>query len=307
MIKVSSLKDLGIFSEDFLRELPTECSICGGSLEMTEMITKIVCVNKDCKSVGLNRLKNLLNVMGLKDIDDVKCLSILEKHNTNSPYILFLYDVKKGVNLYDGCSKEDLSRILKRVNGMRSMYLWEYVKIGGIDIVSDYAKILFAGYEDINSFYDDLEEQDESLLNKLIGVVDGEVVNVKTVLLYKKLKEYEVELKESIKGVKIKPNGLPELVLCIGAKVGEPYKKRLDFIKDIKTMLKDDYSVNIVDYITKDCNYYICENNGYETSKTKKAREYNIPILTGLEFKEDIKKEVLSNEDKYSDEGSYDS
>lgn len=292
MIKVKEIKENSIFPAGFLDTLPDKCSSCGAELEATETLTTLICPNKKCIDKGVHRLLLLLKDIGIKDLKESDCRAFLKKRNTNNPYSILLYEPSKDGELYNGCGMDFSYSIYNKLNRVRDMLLWEYVKIGNIEGIKDMARCLFSDYKSIDGFYNDLYIKGVDLIQDLIGLKVEDAISVKSVYVYNTLIDYEKELRESIVGVTLKSIDVPVVNISI-VTVGKPFKNKNKFIEEIKSIVNGKLHLNVLDNVTEDCDYLIWSKDGNNTSKVNKAIKYGIPIYRGIEFKEYLKTRCL--------------
>lgn len=294
MKKVKEI-DAGALPQAFLDVLPKTCEACGADTEITETLTMLVCSNRRCPEKACQRLVALLKDLGVKNMGDSKCQQFLTAHNTVNPYSILLYNPATDGPLYPGCSIEFSESIYEQINGVRSMLLWEFVKIGNLPGIRDSARHLFINYADLEEFYDDLEGGGVAFVQSALSIKgdsnqasvgiddDDDATSVKAVDVYNTLVFYKDELLESVKGVDlISVNKI--MNICISTAVGAPYKSKQDFVAQMNARFSDKVHLNFLGSVTKDCEYVVWSKEGAPTSKVKKAEKYGIPVLTGAEF-----------------------
>ena len=72
--------------------------------------------------------------------------------------------------------------------------------------------------------------------------------------------------------------------ICISTAVGPPYANKAAYVAYMNDTYANKIHLNFLNSVTKNCQYLICADKNATTSKAKKAREQNIPIMTGAEF-----------------------
>lgn len=296
MIKVSQLK-YGDFPQEFIDVIPERCEVCGAENELTDTLTKLMCSNPKCKEKGVQRLVQLLKDIGLKNMGESKCRSMMENFDCYNPYCIFTYDPESDGPLFEGCSMQFSESIYEQVNKYRGMILWEYVKIGNIPGIRDSARHLFKDYDDLDTFYEDLEDGGVEFVQELLGIkgktVDNEEdVSVKAISIYEALIEFRDELFEFIEDVEIKHVN-KVLNVCISDNAGDGWKTKNEYKEYMNTQYEDIVHINFLSSVTKDCDYLVWGKNGAKTSKVKKAEKYGIEIVTGDELIEILNEEYM--------------
>lgn len=289
MLKVSDLKSNAIFPVGFLATLPTECTHCGSELEITETLTVIQCVNLGCIEKGVQRMLHLLKDLGVKNMGEAQCRAFLIKFKTTNPYAILLYEPSEDGALFENCSMDFSYGIYAKLNAVREMFLWEYVKIGNLYGISDISRNLLKNFVSIDGFYKDLYYGGVEWVQELIGLELDSIVSIKAIDVYNTLIEYEHELRSGIDGVLLKTIDTPSLTVSIVGSVGKPFKSKIDFIQKMVAIVEGKVNLIVLDSLTADCDFLIWSKEGNVTSKVNKAIEYKIPIYSGIEFAEYLK------------------
>lgn len=326
-MKVSELQNSEL-PKDFIAVIPTHCEICGSELEITESLTMLYCPNPFCKEKSVHRLLAMLRDLGVKNMGEAKCRAFLDHFETTNPYAIFMYEPDIDGPLYEGCSMDFSYSIYEQINERRKMLLWEYVKIGNLPGIRDSARKLLGDYDDLEEFYEDLEnggiafvQELLSIKGKINGYDDTEVVfydtneedeiagvSVKAVDVYHTLMQFKDDLFEALDYVEIKKLTTPVINICISTAVGYPYTSKQDFVAKMNERYGHKVHLNFLGSVTNDCQFLIWSKEGPPTNKVRKAlsinekrREKNImqglpedsgliQIMTGAEFEEYLSK-----------------
>lgn len=177
MIRVKDLQG-GALPKEFIALLPTHCDKCGAETEITETLTILKCTNTVCGEKSVHRLVALLQDIDVKNMGESKCRQFLEHFELTNPYAIFMYEPSDGV-LFNGCSQEFSEAIFEQMETKRKMLLWEYVKIGNLPGIRDSARKLFAEYDSLEEFYDDLEAGGIAFVQETLGIKRGSKKKVK--------------------------------------------------------------------------------------------------------------------------------
>ena len=285
---------------EFLQVLPTVCPFCGADTEITDTLTSLSCTNPFCRSKLTERMVGMLADLGVKNLGAAKCEKFIETYEVKSPYALFEFSKRDGTAknvLFNGCSKEFSDSIAVQVNDKRSKLLWEYVKIGNFPGIRDSAKKLFQGYNDINSFYKDMEDKTTGgieFITKLLGIKsedskykdlnsDITTCSIKAVEIFRTLTQVKAELLHYEKFFDIQKIG-KSINICISTSVGKPYTSKSDFVDKMNKKYGNQIHINQLSSVSKQCDVLIWSKQGSATSKVEKAHKNNIPIVTGIGF-----------------------
>ena len=313
MLKVTELQDSSL-PQEFVDLLPTTCDYCGHPTEITETLTILRCSNTNCGEKSVHRLVTLLQDLDVKNMGESKCRQFLEHWGITNPYAILMYELSDGT-LFDGCSYEFSEAFFEQLENKRTMLLWEYVKIGNLPGIRDSARKLFADYDNLYEFYDDLEDGGISFVQDLLGIKKGskqdsdsfladdddDSLSVKAVQVYNTLIFHKEELLEALDYVNIKELTTPVINLCISTGVGKPYKSKKDFINQMNEQFGHKIHLNFLGSVSKDCHFLIWSKEGAETSKVKKAYTHNDKLETRIYNGEDVSDmhriEILTGEE----------
>ncbi len=319
MIKVIELKENKVLPQQFLDVLPSHCSVCNSELEITETLSQLKCVNPLCIEKGVQRMVVLLQDLGVKDMGESRCRAFLEHYGVTNPYSILLYEPDVDGVLFEGCSMQFSRGIVEQIDKVRSMYLYEFVMIGNLPGIRDTARKLCGGYTNLDDFYEDLYEGGVDFVQSLLGIkgtkrksssdsTDLETtdmiyslldrktengISVKALDIYNTLMDYEEELRTSIEGVNIKTEEVTTINICISSSVGKPYKSKADFVNRMNALCEGKVHLILLKSYSKSCEFMIWSKEGNPTSKATKAEKDGIPIMTGAEFEQYLKEEVL--------------
>lgn len=309
MLEVSSLQGSQL-PQEFLDCLPTECSSCGEATEITESLTILRCSNPRCIEKSVQRMIALLQDIGVKGMGEAKCRKFLENFGVVNPYAVFMYEPSDGT-LYEGCSMDASYEIYDQVQEKAKMLLWEYIKIGNMPGIRDSARKLFAEYDSLEEFYDDLEAGGTQFVQECLSIKgkkagadnffddDESYVSVKAVEVYNTLLFFKEDLFEAIDFVDIKQLTTAVINICISTAVGRPFASKSDFVSKMNDEFGEKVHLNFLGSVSKDCHFLIWSKEGAATNKVTKAERINekrlsqgvddpdtelIQIMTGLEF-----------------------
>lgn len=315
MLAVSELSP-NTFPIEFLNVLPHTCDSCGSHTEITETLTILRCSNPSCGEKSVQRMVAMMKDLGVKDMGESRCRKFLENFDVTNPYIIFAYDLSDG-GLYEGCSDDFCEHIFDQIDSRREMLLWEYVKIGNLPGIRDSARKLFAEYDSLEAFYEDIEDGGIDYVRELLKITGKavesdnyfdddptEVVSVKAVEVYNTLIAYKEELLDCVEYVDIKQLDTAVINICISTAVGYPFTSKSDFVRQMNERYGDKIHLNFLGSMSNDIEYLIWSKEGSMTSKVRKANSINekrrelnvaqgyaedeglVQIVTGLEFED---------------------
>lgn len=312
MLAVEELKTSSQLPKEFLDTLPSRCEACGQLTEITESLTMLRCSNLFCIEKSVQRMVAMLKDIGVKNMGESKCRAFLEHFNSTNPYIIFMYEPDEDGPLYEGASMDFSYAIFDQIDQRRNMLLWEYVKIGNLPGIRDSARKLFANYDSLDEFYDDLEhggvdfvQEQLSIKGKTSNVLEEDGVSVRAVDIYNTLVLFKEDLFFAYdpRYVDIKRLDTRVINICISTAVGRPYASKQDFVSQMNNQFGHKVHLNFLSSVTNDCEFLIWSKEGATTNKVKRANTINekrrlkniesgvsedkglIRIMTGEEFR----------------------
>ena len=172
--------------------------------------------------------------------------------------------------------------IVMQVNKVRSMLLYEFVRIGNYEGLRDSATQLFKDYTSLDDFYKDFDNGGIEFVKDKLGIkCDGESIRANGI--YETLNASREELQEYVQYVDLRGEA-KVMNICISTAVGAPYKNKAEFIRAMNDKYGDKIYLNKLGSVSKNCQYLVWSKVGDETNKVKKAKSLGIPIMTGAEF-----------------------
>lgn len=292
MIRVSELYSSSL-PKEFLDTLQETCDVCGSPNEVSETLSRLECSNPRCPEKGVQRLLVLLQKDLLVDnIGEARIRKFMNNFDCYNPYGIFTYDPKTDGTLFEGCSMEYSESIYAQVNAKREMTLGEYVRIGNIPGIRDSALKLFNGYDSLDSFYADIQDDGVSRIQELLGIGntddDTQTVSVRAVAVYNALMQFRDELYQFIDDVVIKSYE-HTFSIYISNSAGDGFKSKSDFKAYINKTFASRLHVNWVNGVSKTIDFLIWDGFS-ETTKVKKIKGYiesgstSARLMTGSEF-----------------------
>lgn len=276
--------DILTLPDEFLDVLPETCS-CGGDLLISETLTQVCCSNPRCINKVANRAVDMLASLGVKGMGLSKCKDFFTCLPLYNPYALFLFNPDRDFDnpkypFASYFSKDFLKNIHTQIQAKNSFTLAEFVKKGFFPGIQDSAFVLFKDYSNLTDFYNDLDAQGNQLVANLMKLD----VNSKSVIeTCSTLRFFRSDLLAGEKWVNIR-QAVTTINICISTAVGPPYPNKAGYVNYMNDTYASKVHLNFLNSVTKNCQYLICADKNATTSKAKKAREQNIPIMTGAEF-----------------------
>jgi len=295
--------DKELFPLKFIDLLPTICDRCGSETEVSESLTFLQCSNRRCPSKVEYRIFALFRDIGIEEVTIEDCQAFVDKFKVVNPYGVFLYNPKIDGEFNSNYDIEKSNNLYKKINQRRGMLLWEFVKIGNFMYLKDSAERLFGKYDDINTFYNDMETGGIQFIQNLllegenVQYTNGEVL-IKAVTLYDTLLFFKEDILKGLKGVVLlKPKNTIGIVFASDV---SGYSVNYDFIMELNKQYKNEiyfYSTKLLKNSKLRVIYWEDSKNEKVTSQIEKVllQHPHIKIVNGNTIHDCIKG-ALSNE-----------
>lgn len=264
--------------------IPTECPICGQKLiiDTSSSGVKILkCINKDCNGALLHKLEHFcskkgMNILGLGE----KTIEFLIQKNwiANFSDIYNLEKYKIEWNQEPGFGENSVNKILESIEKSKKCTLESFISALGINGVGrTVAKEIVKYYDTWNDFRDAVGSDWTEFrgfgaeISKAINNFDyTEADKVAEILEFK---QSELQIKEQKSNSAIKNK-----TFCITGTLSS-YKNRDELKIEIESL-----GGKVTSSVTSKVNYLINNNINSTSSKNRKAKELNIPIISEEDY-----------------------
>lgn len=266
-------------------EVPNQCPECGGETEIRQLKDgkALYCNNPNCKAQLISSLKHFtsrdaINIEGLSEATLEKFVECGFIKNYTDIYTLSQYEQQ--IKVMDGFGEKSYQKLINSIEKSKTLQLPNFIYALGINNVGlSNAKLLCLKYKhDINKIIDAKEEE----LIEIEGF--GEIIahqvykyfhNENNIILLNKALEYlNIKIKE-IQESNLKFEGKTFVI------TGEMlhFGNRKELQNKIESL-----GGKVTNSVTNKTSYLINNDNISSSSKNKKAKELNIPIITEKEF-----------------------
>lgn len=269
-------------------EIPKECPACGGQTEVLQInnVKTLYCINDECsakKIKGFSHFvgRNAMNIEGFSDetLDKFIRQGFIKEYSD----IYHLDDHREEIFSLKGFKEKAYSNIITAVEASREVTLAKLIySLGIANIGLANAKML------CKNFDNDLEKMRRATLEELttvegIGDVIGQAF-VDYFLDEKKMAEFDKLLQELKiqKDVAGSNQNLVDLTFVITGSL-EHYENR-EALKEVI----ESRGGKVTGSVTSKTNYLINNDRESSSSKNKKAKDLNIPIISEEEFTETL-------------------
>ncbi|MCD8037251.1 MAG: NAD-dependent DNA ligase LigA [Clostridiales bacterium] len=263
-------------------EIPKVCPVCGGETEirMLKEGRELYCTNPNCSAQKIKALvhyvsRDAMNIEGLSEetIKKFAEIGILENY-------IDIYSLKEHTEIkeMEGFGQKSFDNLVSAVEKSRTVPLENFINALGINQVGlSNAKLLCKYY---NNDIEAIISADPEELKEIEGF--GEVIahsihayfaNEKNLELFRK----GISLLNFTKPAKT-ADGLAGLTFVITGDV-EKFKNR----NEVKALIES-LGGKVTGSVTSKTNYLINNDINSTSSKNKKAKELNVPIITEEEF-----------------------
>lgn len=270
-------------------KLPDECPCCGGNVEIhNENGSKTLhCCNDDCQAKLLSRLthyvsKNALNIDGFSEATIEKFMELGWLLRLSDIYNL--HNHKNEMMVLDGFGKKSTEKLLAAIEKSKTTTLERYLYGLSIPLIGRTASKTISKYfkGDYSKFIETLEDYfDFSQLEDF-----GYNMNKSIWDWYRKYSETEdanipILLDFDIPELESGANGKADLTGNVFVITGslERYSNRNELIAEIESL-----GGKVSGSVSSKTNYLINNDSLSNSSKNKKAKELDVPIIIEEEF-----------------------
>ena len=258
---------------------PRRCPCCGEKVTLGN--TYIWCNNIDCKSRNLKRLINYFKVLNIENIGKSFVEKLYEKNIVN--HIEDFYEVKRSdLEGLEGIGEKTINLYFNELEKSLNITPQKFLQSLGIHNLSEAtSKLLVENFSCLDSIlYANIDK-----LIEIKGIGEKTVKQIKEG--FRKNKKTIKELRKYLNIVKEekKSNALKGKTFCITGSLNGGTKK------DYKEKIKNnggEYKSGVI----KNLSYLITANKNSTSNKMKKAKEYNISIITEKEFNDILKNTI---------------
>lgn len=268
--------------------IPDKCPICGQSTKIKKDNNSelLVCTNDNCKGKLLGKLihaasKNALNIDGLSESTIEKFINLGWLNSIKDIY--HLSDHENEIKTLNGFGKKSVEKLLLSIEKSRNTSLERFIYSLSIpsigkSVSKDISKLC---EENFNTFIALMKSSPEKLLTiNGFGVVMMNSMakwwHENSLWVYDLSKEFTFEKSKSVSNET--SNTLQGKTFVVTGSVNH-YKNRDELKTDIVA-----HGGTVVGSVSSKTNYLINNDINSTSSKNKKAKSLNIPIITENEF-----------------------
>lgn len=268
--------------------IPDKCPICGQSTKIIKDNNSelLVCTNDNCKGKLLGKLihaasKNALNIDGLSESTIEKFINLGWLNSIKDIY--HLSDHENEIKTLNGFGKKSVEKLLLSIEKSRNTSLERFIYSLSIpsigkSVSKDISKLC---EENFNNFIALMKSSPEKLLTiNGFGVVMMNSMakwwHENSLWVYDLSKEFTFEKSKSVSNET--SNTLQGKTFVVTGSVNH-YKNRDELKTDIVA-----HGGTVVGSVSSKTNYLINNDINSTSSKNKKAKSLNIPIITENEF-----------------------
>lgn len=266
--------------------IPSKCPICG---QLTRIIKEndsevLMCENPDCKGKLLGKLvhaasRNALDIENLSESTIEKFINLGWLNSIKDIY--YLSDHEDEMKILNGFGKKSVEKLLDSIEKSRNTNLQRFlyslsIPLLGNSISKDIAE--FCG-NTFNSFVGALTEGGKDAFTSINGI--GEALGKSIINYWNKHNEEIIDLAQEFifsKDEKIENDKINGKVFVVTGSVHH-YANRNELKADIEKN-----GGKVTGSVTSKTSYLINNDIDSNSSKNKKAKELNIPIITEEQF-----------------------
>ena len=273
MIIFDEVREYELIPNEILHYIPETCEICGKPLEFSDNLTFLACSNEHCPSRVAARIEAMCKFLQIDGFGESTSQTIALKFKLMGPAQLFV--VARQIATLPEVPGWETKRQNILTAQKKELRLWEYVKALSLPGINSTARSLFEGYENLNDFYEDLDEQQVPLVAARMGIKSSLDEGVLAVRIYNTLLEYRSEILGCQQFFTIKKENKDAVTIniCITQKV-PGYTNKPAFIQHLRSLVSDRVNIVQVDRVTEKTHILVGDPNS-GTAKMKRAHELN--------------------------------
>lgn len=270
-------------------DIPHMCPICGQPTKIVKDNNSevLVCTNDNCKGKLLGKLshavsRDALNIDGLSEATIEKFINLGWLNSIRDIY--YLSDHEKPLKSLDGFGKKSVDKLLASIEKSRKTSLERFLYSLSVPLLGKSASMMIADSVDydFDTFIDEMTIKGAEYFRYLPGVGDSLISSLNT--YWKKhysdilqlANEFTFETQKSI--MSESTNELENKTFVITGNVNH-YQNRDALKADIEA-----HGGKVVGSVSSKINYLINNDINSTSSKNKKAKSLNIPIISEDQF-----------------------
>lgn len=270
-------------------DVPEFCPICKSPTKIVKENNSEVlyCTNPNCKGIVLGKLshavsRNALNIDNLSEATLEKTIKLGWVSSIKDIYHLSFY--KNHMQILDGFGKKSVEKLLDSIEKSRNTNLQRFLYSLSIPLLGNSASKDIAEFcgNNFNSFVDALTEGGKDAFTSINGI--GEALGKSIINYWNKHNEEIMDLAQEFtfskdeKIEKVENDKINGKVFVVTGSVNH-YKNRNELKADIEKN-----GGKVTGSVTSKTDYLINNDIDSNSSKNKKAKELNIPIITEEQF-----------------------
>ena len=263
-------------------EYPKTCPCCNTNtiIVQTDNSKVLKCPNEKCSAKILDSFVNFvskkaMNIDGLSEATLKKLIDLgIIKDFTD---IFYLDNYENDIVTLEGFGKKSYDKLITSINNSRKVSPSNFLTALGIEGVSLQTAKLITNKYNIDSMLETLVFSDYTSID---GIGDVTATNIEKYFIdnHDMVKDLLNEVELIYEDKTTKGTQLQDKVFVITGDV-HIFKNRKELQSKIESL-----GGKVTGSVSKKTNYVICNNDDSSSSKMKKAKELNIPILTEEDF-----------------------
>ena len=269
--------------------IPRICPICGQPTKIVKDNNSevLVCTNDNCKGKLLGKLthatsKNALNIDGLSESTIEKFINLGWLNSIKDIYNLFKH--KDEMKILNGFGKKSVEKLLDSIEKSRNTSLQRFLYSLSIPLLGNSASKDIAEFcgNTFNSFVGALTEGGKDAFISINGI--GEVLGKSIINYWNKHNKEIIDLAQEFifskdeKIEKVENDKINGKVFVVTGSVNH-YKNRNELKADIEKN-----GGKVTSSVTSKTDYLINNDINSNSSKNKKAKDLNVPIISEEQF-----------------------
>ncbi|MFP4697921.1 MAG: NAD-dependent DNA ligase LigA [Eubacteriales bacterium] len=268
-----------------IKDIPEKCPVCKGKTEIKRVkdVKVLYCMNKECQAKQIKAFTHFVsrNAMGIEGLSEATLDKFIQKGFIKTFADVFqLEQYDKDIKQMEGFGERSFNKLIESIKNAKKVGLPNFIYALGIaNIGLSNAKLL------CNHFNYDFDKIQNASIDELVSISGFGEVLADSIYKYFRDEDNQKNINELLKYIKF---DLPDVssnnqilegktFVITGALQG--YENRDQLKEHIESL-----GGKVTSSVSKSTNYLINNDTESTSSKNKKAKSLNIPIISEEEF-----------------------
>lgn len=274
-VTVKGLVDSNKLPPQVSKIIPLVCPYCHSDIIISPNLTRMCCSNEKCPVTVANTLELFFKELGVEQFGQANCLDIVYENDIYNIYEVLDLSWEQMPKRYTDDVKK---KLYISIRNKLSQPIAKIIKALHLEGISDSAFKIFDDVNNIEEFYDELEEFGQDYIKEKLGINYG----IRTASIYNVLMREKHQIINTVLRFNVIEVASRKLEIVITESVNN-FSSKDAFIEYLNSKFGHKYNIVRKNSISKTTDCLIAERRT-STAKYQKALNYGIKILTSEEF-----------------------